>query len=157
PEQEADRGENRTRGLRQGGQVLLDAQAGSVAASPRPHHRCRIGAIHSRDRGLKSMTSMVRPERDRVDWAALKGRIDLAGVLARYLGPAPGRRWSGPLWWRCPFHDDRNPSLRVKGRSWRCYGCGAKGDAAGFVMKLLNVGFVEAIRELDGRPPAWRA
>src|SRR5262245_6222871 len=98
------------------------------------------------------------PHPDRVDWDSLKGRLDLATVVTGYLGPAPGRRGSGRLWWRCPFHPDKNPSLRVKGGSWRCFGCKASGDAASFVMKYKGVAFVEAIRILDdgrpgGRPP----
>src|SRR4028119_2388261 len=76
----------------------------------------------------------------RVDWKAERDRIDLAAVVTRLLGPAPGRRGERgrKLWWACPFHEDRNPSLVVEpGKHWwRCYGCDARGDAVELVRRL---------------------
>ena len=45
----------------------------------------------------------------------IRDRIDLAAVATALLGPAPGRRGERGrrLWWRCPFHDDQNPSFCV--------------------------------------------
>src|SRR5690242_11706358 len=64
----------------------------------------------------------------------------LARVIARYLGEAPGRDGdrSRRSWWACPFHDDRNPSLKVEpgGVRFHCFGCGAHGDAVDFVRRL---------------------
>ena len=78
---------------------------------------------------------------DRLDWSAIRDRIDLAAVATSLLGPAPGRRGGkGRLWWKCPFHDDKNPSFHVnpiKG-TWKCYGCSEHGDAAALVMKLRH-------------------
>jgi hypothetical protein len=89
---------------------------------------------------------------DRLDWPAERDRIDLVAVATRHLGPAPGRRGGGsPHWWRCPFHDDRNPSFQVKGRHWRCFGCGAEGDAVDLVRKLdTSLNFPDAVRLLIG-------
>lgn len=47
---------------------------------------------------------------------------------------------------RCPFHDDRNPSLRVtpgKGL-WRCMACSATGNVIQFVQKFDGVSFRHA-------------
>ena len=70
---------------------------------------------------------------DRLDWNAIKSQIDLAAITTALLGPAPGRRGekSRRLWWKCPLHEDRNPSFRVEPgrRWWKCFGCGEKGDA----------------------------
>lgn len=89
-----------------------------------------------------------------VDWKAARERIDLASVATGLLGPAPGRHGEGRqrLWWRCPFHHDRNPSLLVDPvkRRWRCFGCGKEGDAATLVMELEGVSFPEALRRLTG-------
>jgi DNA primase len=53
----------------------------------------------------------------------------------------------------CPFHDDRNPSLCVKagGTRFRCFGCGAGGDAID-LLRLLNPGttFAEARAVAEG-------
>ncbi len=92
------------------------------------------------------------------DWARVRETIDLADIVTRCLGSAPGRRGSngGRLWWLCPFHDDRNPSLSVRAedRRWRCFGCGASGDAVDFV-RGLNPGmsFPEIKAFLIGNGP----
>ncbi|MGO9597366.1 MAG: CHC2 zinc finger domain-containing protein [Isosphaeraceae bacterium] len=87
---------------------------------------------------------------DRIDWPAIRDRIDLAAVATNLMGPAPGRRGERGrrLWWRCPFHEDGNPSFCIEpGKPWwRCYGCGEHGDAANLVMRINKVGFPEAVR-----------
>ncbi|MBD3362103.1 DNA primase [Candidatus Dojkabacteria bacterium] len=47
----------------------------------------------------------------------------------------------------CPFHDDKNPSLRVypKTNSWYCFGCGRGGDTIDFVIKIAKVDFKKAV------------
>ena len=88
----------------------------------------------------------------RLDWRSERDQIDLARVATSLLGEPPGRRGSRGLWWPCPFHGDRNPSFHVdpSRRTWQCFGCGAKGDAAELVMRLRGVTFPEAIRILTG-------
>src|SRR5262245_5413759 len=89
---------------------------------------------------------------ERLDWNDVKGRVDLVRVITSFLGPAPGRRGERGrrLWWRCPFHEDKNPSFCADpGKPWwQCYGCGESGDAANLVMRLKVVGFPEAIQFL---------
>ncbi len=89
---------------------------------------------------------------DRIDWSAIRDRIDLAAIATALLGPAPGRRGERGrrLWWPCPFHDDKNPSLCVTPgkRVWRCFGCGEHGDAADLAMRLKGWPFPEAVRWL---------
>ena len=38
----------------------------------------------------------------------------------------------------CPFHDDKNPSMKVD-RRFHCFGCQADGDVIDFVSRLENV------------------
>jgi DNA primase catalytic core len=57
----------------------------------------------------------------------------------------------------CPFHDDREPSLKVTpGKNlWHCFGCGAGGGPVDWVMKRRGVSFrhaVELLREIAGTP-----
>ena len=92
---------------------------------------------------------------DRLDWSAIRDRTDLAAVATSLLGPAPGRRGGkGCLWWKCPFHDDKNPSFHVNSikATWKCYGCSEHGDAAALVMKLKHCTFPEAVAHLAGNP-----
>ena len=44
----------------------------------------------------------------------------------------------------CPFHDDHHPSLTFKKNKYRCWSCGASGDAISLVEKVLGKGFREA-------------
>lgn len=45
----------------------------------------------------------------------------------------------------CPFHNDRHPSLSVKGGHWRCWSCGEHGDVISFAQKYFRIGFQEAV------------
>ena len=49
---------------------------------------------------------------------------------------------------RCPFHDDHEPSLKLNGDYFYCFGCGAHGDVVDFTAKLFGVGLYEAARKL---------
>ena len=44
---------------------------------------------------------------------------------------------------RCPFHEDRTPSMKLD-RRYYCFGCGATGDVIGFVSRLRGIGSKEA-------------
>ncbi len=50
----------------------------------------------------------------------------------------------------CPFHQEKTPSFTVSApkQFYHCFGCGAHGNAIGFVMDLDRLNFVEAIEEL---------
>ena len=43
----------------------------------------------------------------------------------------------------CPFHDDKNPSMKVDQR-FHCFGCGEDGDVIDFTAKLFNLSPKEA-------------
>lgn len=47
---------------------------------------------------------------------------------------------------RCPFHEDTHPSAFAYRDTNRffCFGCGERGDAIDFIMKLKGIGFKEA-------------
>ena len=51
----------------------------------------------------------------------------------------------------CPFHGDRDASLKVYGggRGWVCYGCHKGGDVINLAMELYGVGFQDAVRKLN--------
>src|SRR5260221_7039672 len=79
----------------------------------------------------------------------LRSRVplgDLVGRRVRLL--RRGREHSG----LCPFHNEKTPSFYVvedKG-FFHCFGCGAHGDANGYVMRAESLDFIEAVERLAG-------
>ena len=61
----------------------------------------------------------------------------------------PGRNYSAC----CPFHKEKTPSFSVAPdkQFYYCFGCGAGGNAIGFLMQLENLNFPEAVEELAGK------
>lgn len=47
----------------------------------------------------------------------------------------------------CPFHSDRNPSMKVDDR-FHCFGCGEDGDVIDFTAKFFGVGLKEAAQRI---------
>ena len=79
----------------------------------------------------------------------LRSRISLSGLIGRSVKLVRrGREYAG----LCPFHHEKTPSFYVvEDKSFfHCFGCGAHGDAIGFVMRNENLDFIEAIEKLAG-------
>ena len=91
-----------------------------------------------------------------IDAQALARDADLAEIARIYVPDLAkkGREWAG----RCPFHNERTASFTIfeKGDRARfhCFGCGADGDAIGFVMQAEDLDFKAAIEHLAGLDPA---
>jgi len=60
------------------------------------------------------------------------------------------RRAGANLKGLCPFHDDKTPSFMVSPAKGicKCFACGEGGNAVQFVMKIEQVGYVEALKIL---------
>ncbi|MBW4023608.1 MAG: DNA primase [Proteobacteria bacterium] len=75
----------------------------------------------------------------------LRARTPLAALIGRRAKlTRSGRDWKGC----CPFHNEKSPSFYVYADHYHCFGCGAHGDAIGFVMQTQNAGFMEAVESL---------
>ena len=48
----------------------------------------------------------------------------------------------------CPFHDDKNPSMKLNEEYFYCFGCGATGDVIDFTARLYNSSPKEAAEKL---------
>ena len=66
---------------------------------------------------------------------------------------APVRQRGRDFWCCCPLHNEKTPSLKIDPSTqlWHCFGCGAGGDAFGFVMQAEDLTFPEAVRKLADR------
>lgn len=87
---------------------------------------------------------------NRVDTAGLIARANLPELIGGYIQlKRDGKEHKG----LCPFHDDSDPSFTVyekagKGK-YKCFACGAHGDALDFLQEYLDIDFKEAVRTLD--------
>ena len=48
----------------------------------------------------------------------------------------------------CPFHDDKNPSMKLNEEYFYCFGCGATGDVIDLTARLYNLSTKEAAEKL---------
>ena len=48
----------------------------------------------------------------------------------------------------CPFHDDKNPSMKLNKEYFYCFGCGATGDVIDLTARLYNLAPKEAAEKL---------
>jgi len=77
----------------------------------------------------------------------LLARINIVDVVdSRVKLKKAGKNYSAC----CPFHNEKTPSFTVAGdkQFYYCFGCGAKGNAIGFVMDYDNIDFPEAVELL---------
>jgi DNA primase catalytic core len=76
--------------------------------------------------------------------ADLRAVVESGGVTLK----RKGTNWVG----LCPFHDEKTPSFTVNPKTnlWHCFGCGAGGDAIGFLTKKEGLGFRDAVARLKG-------
>ena len=78
----------------------------------------------------------------------LRARLSLSDVVGRKvsLKRRSGSEYAG----LCPFHNEKTPSFTVNDKKgfFHCFGCGAHGDAVGFVMKTEGLSFPESVEKL---------
>lgn len=61
----------------------------------------------------------------------------------------PIKQMGSKKWARCPFHEDKKPSLMIDSKNTcHCFSCGFNGDSIEVAQKLLNLPFKEALRRL---------
>lgn len=77
-------------------------------------------------------------------------RTDIVELIDGYL---PLKKQGTSFAACCPFHHEKSPSFNVIPRKqfYHCFGCGASGNAIGFVMGHLHLGFIEAVELLAAR------
>ncbi|MFL0804350.1 MAG: DNA primase [Agarilytica sp.] len=74
-------------------------------------------------------------------------RLDIVNVVdSRVKLKKAGKNYSAC----CPFHQEKTPSFTVSPdkQFYYCFGCGASGNALGFVMEFERHGFIDAVESL---------
>jgi len=77
----------------------------------------------------------------------LLNRVDVVEVVGRYVRlKKAGANFQG----LCPFHNEKTPSFSVSPAKqfYHCFGCGAHGNAIGFLMSYGGLGYVDAVKDL---------
>lgn len=80
----------------------------------------------------------------------LLARVDVVEVVGERVPlKKAGRNFSG----LCPFHQEKTPSFTVSAdkQFYHCFGCGAHGNALGFLMEYDKLRFPEAVEQLAAR------
>jgi DNA primase len=71
--------------------------------------------------------------------------------LVRLVGRRVKLNRRGRLFWGlCPFHKEKSPSFKVESerRNYKCFGCGASGDAFKWLIETEGLRFPEAVERL---------
>lgn len=50
---------------------------------------------------------------------------------------------------KCPIHNEKHPSAKAYGKTFKCFGCGKNGDFIQFVQYLFNLSFQEAMEKIN--------
>lgn len=79
--------------------------------------------------------------------AEIRSKANIVEVISEYVDlNKRGANYLG----LCPFHKEKTPSFSVSESKdmFHCFGCGVGGDVITFVMRMENLGFVEAVKFL---------
>lgn len=77
----------------------------------------------------------------------IKDRLDIVDTISQYVV----LKKSGANYWGiCPFHNDKHPSMSVSPTKgiYKCFSCGAGGDALNFLVRIQNREYKDVIFEL---------
>lgn len=88
------------------------------------------------------------PQNNNIDVVSeIKHRLNIIDVVSEHVVlKKQGRNF----WGCCPFHQEKTPSFSVSPEKgiYKCFGCGAGGDAISFLMGVTKQSFVEVVSEL---------
>jgi DNA primase len=93
------------------------------------------------------MPGRIRDE----DIATVRERISLESIIGDHV--ALRRAGAGRMKGLCPFHEEKTPSFTVNTTLgfYKCFGCGASGDAITFVREMEHLDFADAVEVLARR------
>lgn len=82
--------------------------------------------------------------------AQIKDRLDIVDVVSEQVIL---KKNGGHYWGLCPFHKEKTPSFSVNPQLgiYKCFGCGAGGDALSFIMNTKGIEFIDLIKDLAAK------
>jgi len=80
----------------------------------------------------------------------LRSECDIVSILSEYV---PLKKKGKNYWGCCPFHHENTPSFSVASDKgfFYCFGCQSGGNVFNFLMKIENISFFDAVRNLAGK------
>jgi DNA primase len=77
-------------------------------------------------------------------------RVDIVELIDNYVSLRKSGHNYKAL---CPFHNEKTPSFSVNSdkQFYYCFGCGAHGNAIGFLIDYAHLNYIEAVHELASR------
>lgn len=80
----------------------------------------------------------------------IKSRLDIVEVVSEQVIL---KKTGNHYWGLCPFHKEKTPSFSVNPQLgiYKCFGCGAGGDALRFIMQTKGIEFFDLIKDLAKR------
>jgi len=97
---------------------------------------------------LKEGKKMIRYDSGLIE--EVKASVNIVDVISNYVAlKRKGTNYFG----LCPFHNEKSPSFSVSETKqiFHCFGCGAGGDAIGFIKRIENIEFKDALEILAER------
>src|SRR6202020_55736 len=88
----------------------------------------------------------------------VRQRTDLVALVGRRVKLV---RKGREMWGCCPFHQEKSASFKVSNerRLYKCFGCGAHGDAFKWLIETEGLSFPESVERLAGEAgvelPKW--
>ena len=77
----------------------------------------------------------------------IRAKADIVEIVREYVPlEVAGKNYKGV----CPFHEDHSPSMSVSPdkQIYKCFACGASGNAFQFVQNIENISFIEAVKKI---------
>ena len=106
------------------------------------NYRDELKRIDGRIRYWESLTS-VRSTKKFLDLDYIKENCRIEDYL-------PGKPVINgkKKWYKCVFHNEKSPSMKVENNKFYCFGCGQHGSVIDIVMHIHKVDFKEALKIL---------
>lgn len=73
----------------------------------------------------------------------IKANVDLLSVVEN-----TGIKVNRNRMCKCPFHLDKNPSMKINNKIYYCFGCQEKGDAVDFISKYYGLSLIDAAKKI---------
>jgi hypothetical protein len=108
------------------------------------HEKMKVDPLIQQIDFLEKYLNLLKPKSNSVDIEKARN-VPILGLYSFEKIKKTGQRTFA----LCPFHNERTPSFMIdKKNRWKCFSCQASGDSIAFIMKLKNLSFIDAVRDI---------